>query len=564
MKWTLVLNLGLGTAGIILAARALLGPFDFPVAVHSPINAEGWFTVAAALLVMLRLRSSSARSDADSDPLAREPFRAGAPNDGTRQNAWALLSFVVLITAAFVGSVHDYFLADDFILLRYAREFVFDVHRLLATGGGDGFFRPVTNLFFGLSFRWAGLNPVRWHVEGLVLHAVNVALVFALVRQTGSTRTSAWFAAALFAIHGTRPEAVVWTGGRFDLLAGFFVLLSIVLFLRFMDSTGRLRRIYWSASLAAMVLGILSKESAYAGPPILALMAAMRQFTREGAPLRPHWRRLAIPLAPFFAAAACLFAYRWVLFGGIGGYLDATGRPQALLLTPVSIIKTLAFRIWAVLTFPLDWDAIPQSGRSVLGVAVVAYLAALAWLTTAHARRRDLIAPLGFVLLASIPPLQQLLIGPGLDKARFLYLPAVGFCWLLAAVAAGLAQTQRRVVCAVILIFNVVALEYNLSAWRHVAALSRPACIAAASCAREHGNRLLAIGLPRWINGAYLFPLGFPDCTRIELTRLLDTPDAAPLEVTMRDAPPTAEEAASDFCVLTWDPATEQLRQGPK
>jgi hypothetical protein len=259
--------------------------------------------------------------------------------------------------------------------------------------------------------------------------------------------------------------------------------------------------------------------------------------------------------------ALCLFAYRWILFGGIGGYLDASGRPQALLLTPVSVIKTLAFRVWAVLLFPLDWDAIYGHWA---GVAMICYVAALGWLTTARARARDLIAPLGFVLLASIPPLQQLLIGPGMDKSRYLYLPAAGFCWLLAALGAGLGPAARRTVFALVLLFNAVALESNLAAWGHVASLSRPACVAAASCARDRGTgQLLALGVPRWINSAYLFPLGFPDCTRLELSRIADRDASDALQVNMRDGTAASAENISDgsACVLAWDPASETLRK---
>src|SRR5580704_14614683 len=147
MNWTLLPRLGLAIAGVLLAARALFGPFDRPFAVHSPINAEGWFAIVLAVLVCLRLRPA----DASPDVAAPQPgpFRAWY--------VWAGCACgIALIGAAFAGSIHDYFLADDFILLHYARDFHFDLRRVFATGGGDGFFRPVTNLLFGLTFQWAG------------------------------------------------------------------------------------------------------------------------------------------------------------------------------------------------------------------------------------------------------------------------------------------------------------------------------------------------------------------------------------------------------------------------
>jgi len=537
------LRLAFAVAAATLIARTFWGPFTFPIPVRSPINAEGWLAIAVGLLVALHWR-----------PANREPVPTDQAPFG-RLDAWALLSLAALIGAVFAGSRNDYFLADDFLHVRYARDFTFDLHRLSTTPGGDGFFRPVAQIFFGLLYRWAGFDPFRWHAAGFALHAVNTALVFTILRRMGLAPLPAWFAAALFAIHATSPEAVVWLGGRFDLLATFFVLFSAALFLAFLVAPGGWRWVSWFIALVATVLGILSKESAYAGPPILALLALPRQ--RASAPRDP-WHRHALTLTPFFAVALALFAYRWVLFGSIGGYLDSSGRPQALLLSPVNVIKALAFRIWAVLLFPLDWNATPDLTPGLaVGAALVVYLAALAWMTTAQTERRTLIAPLGFVLLASIPPLQQLLIGPDMEKARYLYLPAAGFCWLLAMVLQGLGPQAGRAVGAAILLFNLAAIGHNLSAWHFASRQAHSACIAAASCARDGDHRLLAIGLPRTLRGVPLFAWGFEDCTRMELP----SDEQSTLAVTLRDQPASSEESAGYACVFEWDPAAGQLRR---
>lgn len=533
------LMFALGAA--ILVDRAIFGPLTFPVPVRSPINLEGGLVIAAGVLIAMGWRTGVAKPTAPEGPGLGAPARRGL------HEMWVVLSLATLIAVVFAGSIRDYFLADDFLLLKYARDFSWDLHREFTTPGGDGFFRPVTHLVFGLIYRWAHFDPLRWHVAGFVLHAINATLLFVILRRMGLARAAAWLASALFAIHATRPETVVWVGGRFDLVATFFVLLSVALFLESLDARGAVRWILWGAALAASVLGVLSKESAYAGPPILVLMALAR---------RAPWRGLVASVAPFFCVAAALFAYRWVLFGSIGGYLDASGRPQALLLSPLNVIKALAFRIWAVLVLPVDWNAgaTPALGFG-LGAAMLAYLAALLWMTTARVPRRDLAAPVGFIVLASIPPLQQLLIGPDMEKARYLYLPAAGFCWLLAVIVQSLETPAQRAVWAAILIFNLAALGNNLSAWHFASRQARSACIAAASCAREGNHRLLAAGLPRTVRGAPLFAWGFEDCTRMQMEA------GAPLEVEMRSTPVSEEESARYACVLQWDPMLNELRR---
>jgi len=93
-----------------------------------------------------------------------------------------------------------------------------------------------------------------------VLHAVNSALVYVLVRELGYSRFAAWLAGILFVLHGTRPEAVVWMASRFDLLASFFVLAGLVCLLRYWDDPTRRRLGYLAVALLSMMAGILSKE----------------------------------------------------------------------------------------------------------------------------------------------------------------------------------------------------------------------------------------------------------------------------------------------------------------
>jgi hypothetical protein len=63
--------------------------------------------------------------------------------------------------------------------------------------------------------------PTGWHALNLALHGANSILVCLLARRMRLAPVAAWFAGALFAVHGIRPEAVVWIAGRFDLLAFF-------------------------------------------------------------------------------------------------------------------------------------------------------------------------------------------------------------------------------------------------------------------------------------------------------------------------------------------------------
>jgi hypothetical protein len=497
-RYTLIGTLAL--SGLVLAARAALGPLAGPFPVHSPLNAEALFGISLTLLLVLAARDCS------------EPGRLHfQPADVV-----LVLGLVCLTAAAFSRTLAFYFLSDDFVLLKLAQGWRPGWRPLFTTGGGDGFYRPLGYVSLAATSIWAGANPALWHALGLALHAANCILVFCLARRFTGSRWAAFFAAALFAIHGTRPEAVVWIAGRFDLLATFFVLAGLLLFLR----PGGVYRL---ASLLSMALAMLTKESAYVFPFLLVLLLAS-----EGSLSRSRLRALV----PFFSLAAALFLYRWSLFGGIGGY-----RQDALGFLPA--LKALGARSWAVLYFPINWSIEP--GGLYAG-AIAAYIASLGLLAASRPRRRHLALAAGFVLLSALPPLQQLLIGPDLQKSRLLYLPSIGFCLLLAVAGNGLPGRLRWIAPGILLVASLAALQHNLDAWEYASAKAKPACVAAAGCAGASGK--LTVGpLPGSVRGVYLFQNGFQEC--VELER-----HGRPLELEFTAPSPAAQ----------WDPATDQLK----
>lgn len=423
---------------------------------------------------------------------------------------------VVFTAAAFWRSLFFYFLSDDFVLLGHVEWPPGTLRSWFTTAGGDGFYRPVGYLSLALTSTWSGENPVLWHATALSLHATNTVLVYALAGMLGRSRAAAGFAAMLFAVHGTRPEAAVWMAGRFDLLATFFVLCGLLLYLRSRTLT----------SLACMALAILTKESAYVFPLLLVFLPV--------ADLRSFWKRWI----PFGVMAVGLFALRWSLLAGIGGYRSGeTGEPQALTFSALKALEVAALRIWALLWFPINWSREP--GR-MLAVLATLYLPAAVKIAVAGKARSELLRWVGFVLVSILPPLHLLLIGPDLEKARLLYLPSVGFCLMLSLAADGLRGRMRYLAPCVVVLFHLAALQHNLDAWEYVAERARVAAAAAARCAGPGGQLAIASGVPRSLRGVPFFANGLEEAAALQ--RHAGVPPGAP------------------SCLLVWDQTADELR----
>lgn len=512
-------------AALVIAARFAVGPYRLMLPVTTPLNAEGVFGFLLTILLV-----TAARGRTGAAPASPEATRLAA----------ALTASVILISGvSFARSLSFSFLSDDFIIVaRAAAQTPASLLEFFTKAAGDGFYRPLGAVSFALDSLWAGFDPVRWHVSTLALHAVNAVLVLWLAWRSGASRFAGLFAAALFVVHGSRPETAVWIASRYDLLATVFVLAGLLFFLRARGAVGLGGMMWHTAAFLSMVLALLSKESALIFPVLLLVVAPLDRANRRGS-LRT--------LSPYWAGTAVFFLCRWSLFGGIGGYLvSETGRPQALSLGLASTLKAVFVRLWTALYFPINWS---QEPGLVLGALASGYMICLIWLAAKGRPIAPLWIPAACVVIAVIPPLHLLGIGPDLWNSRILYLSSAGFCILLALAADRLTRPARFIVPGVILAFHFAALQHNLDAWEYAASKVAPACETAA---RSLGpsSRITAAGIPRHIRGVPAFANGFEECVEIRIGRDVHA-------TISRDAPGAA--APPNTTLLVWDPAADQL-----
>jgi hypothetical protein len=86
---------------------------------------------------------------------------------------------------------------------------------------------PLTWLSHGLDCQLFFLNSGRHHLTNLLLHALNVLLLYwVLLRSTGYSGRS-FMVAALFALHPINVESVAWVSERKNLLSMLFFLLAL-------------------------------------------------------------------------------------------------------------------------------------------------------------------------------------------------------------------------------------------------------------------------------------------------------------------------------------------------
>ena len=143
---------------------------------------------------------------------------------------------------------------------------------------------PVTVWSHMLVCHVFGLRSWAHHLVSAVLHALNAALVFVLLRQmTGATWRSLCVA-ILFAAHPLRVESVAWVAERKDVLSGFFGLLALLAYARYAVGGQRTEVSRWWAfshlpssifyllSLCCYALGLMSKPMLVTWPFLMLML----------------------------------------------------------------------------------------------------------------------------------------------------------------------------------------------------------------------------------------------------------------------------------------------------
>ncbi len=513
--WCALALVVLISGGALIAVRAWLGPFWV---VHSPMNLEG--VVAIAFLGGLALLGQSS---------VREPVRLPLVWDTV-----CVLCLVVIVLGVFWKSLWFPLLSDDYILVTRTARATGPLFKLFLTAGGDGSYRPVGYLLLMVNGKWAGVDAFRWHAISLAFHAANVVLVYLAARLATKRIDIALPAALMFALHGTRPEAVTWTAGRFDVLAGFFALAGLVVFLRYYEIGNP---VYAVGSGLLVAAAIMCKESAYGFPALAAAFGA--------ASGRWRWRRLATTLI----APAAMLVYRFVLFRGPGGYVDPqTGRAQILSVRFLPVLKAVFLRFWAVMFCPVDWAQKPEF---YLAAAVMLMVGCLLVMLCLGRGSRVLVLA-ACTMLAAFPAVHLLAIGADLLGERVLYLPVAVFALFLSVLVASIEKPViARTVAVCVVIFYGSSLVHNLVIWGRVAALADRTCISAGPKI-DGAQDAEILGIPVAIDGVNFFANGFGECVGLHT----QTPPRN-WTITHLAGP---EPLNANSRVLVWDEASQSLR----
>ena len=261
--------------------------------------------------------------------------------------------------------------------------------------------RPVAYASFYLNYWFDGTHPRYYRLVNVGIHACNGILLYAmlqvllgrLVRQgklkTRSAHFIAGVAALCFVTHPLATESVTYIVQRFTSLVAMFSLLA--LWLHFLSLQASSRRVMWmtrTASVAAMMFGMLTKESAF----MIPFMALLFDSLVIGSPWKVSFRN-SLPLlacTPVIPAMVLLIvavqnqgSVNWETCANIVNHKSAPVPHAHYLLTELTVlIHYLRLLVWpSGLNLDPDWPIYRSlwQGPVLAALAKLLAIASLAW-----------------------------------------------------------------------------------------------------------------------------------------------------------------------------------------
>ncbi len=271
---------------------------------------------------------------------------------------------LAVATLAFLPALPVGFLADDFVYIGRFRELPWSAwpEFFIREWSGGVWGQPLKELrpFAALSFMvdarlWGGA-PAGYRLVNLALHLAATALVVLIAWRHArarpvpfSARGAALVAGLLFAVHPAHVEAVTWITGRADLLG---TVAALAFWLGGESHGDGGSRLSAGLGLAALTIGVFTKEFCLVLPPLLALRWALVD-PRAG---RAAWARRGAFLAGAVLVIALYALARRAAFGadpttGFFGWNDAPtwGRHAGYVGWLVPVLPFAARPEWAAL-----------------------------------------------------------------------------------------------------------------------------------------------------------------------------------------------------------------------
>jgi Flp pilus assembly protein TadD len=414
---------------------------------------------------MKKAQSKSAKASR-----SRTETETKAPAQGALDQGRALFLIVAATVLAYANSLSGAFVFDDTkqiagnSALRFwgniLRAFTSDVWSFqrgtLTKDIPPPYYRPLFTAYLTINYKLFGLWEPGWHLMNLLVHCGATVLIFFLIKRLSGDRLIATMAALLFGLHPAHVESVSWISGIPDPLAALFYVPSLIWYVRY-RTEGQTK--FLVASLIAYGLSALCKETPLALPLVFIVWELAR--TKGPHSLSARGREIVPQMIPFAVVAAAYLALRFAVLGRLSWkhpFMAQVPDSAIWMTVPYVFVKYLQHLVapfYLSLIYGTSFVTSAADPRFLAPLAVIVGLGILLW-----TYRRRLSGQIWIALTLIVAPLLPVLNlkvfhYEYIIQDRYLYLPSIGFCYLIAILVMQFSKAKKEFAAALAVIIIV-------------------------------------------------------------------------------------------------------------
>jgi tetratricopeptide (TPR) repeat protein len=341
---------------------------------------------------------------------------------------------------------------------------------------------PLTIFSHQLDVTIYGLNAGGHHLTNVLLHAINVLLLFMVMKSFTGTLWRSFFVALLFAIHPLHVESVAWISERKDMLSMLFGLLSLLAYRRYTGKPG----FGHMANVAIFFsLSLMSKPMLVTLPFLMLLLdwwplcrfKSYENSLTQNENSRINWKngihtlwRFAFEKWPLFLLSAGSCAITMVTQHASGAvmnmeYLSFCGRLSNAITALFKYLNKMLWPSGLGVFYPFP----PQGHSAALISLSVGIALALTTLAFFFARRRPWWFTGWFWFLGTLVPVLGLVqVGSQSWADRYTYWPLTGvfiiIVWEGVALWNAISSFKTRILYMILVLAAISVLGFT--AWR--------------------------------------------------------------------------------------------------
>jgi len=371
---------------------------------------------------------------AESDPAKRFPF--------VKHPILPILLLVLVSALVYANSLQNGFVFDDIGTIvenKYITDFSKNLPSFFNSSyfkiaHTEGSYRPVATFTYYLLYAAFSLNPFGYHLASLILHILNVILVYFLLNRLQPTRLTSLLAALMFACHPVISEAVNCISYNEDLLTAFFYLLALLCYIKATEQDKKPDKGYYIFSLVFFLAGLLSKEMAITLPAMVVLYDAVFRETVDRQTFAKQIKNVVEQRSFFYSGyiAVSLFylSLRFLIFVNPK---HSIVRSYGSLIERIIYLPDHIFNYIKMAVFPLNLNAdhvfaYPQTffeATNIISLVIIAGLLVLSFFV--YKKSKELSFGMWWLFVTLFPVYNLIEIANPIAD-RYLYLPLVGFC----------------------------------------------------------------------------------------------------------------------------------------